>query len=229
MPFCFSPSNIMNFIQCPRKFAGTSIWKTIKYKPTKQKSRGMMLHEQIQDAMREMDKFDVIRKDTTLDAQYTYGAVQGVHDLRRMGYQLLIEHELCMTKQGQMVGWWDDKAFMRAKADAFLLHHDPNMYVQIIDIKTGKNHDKQNIQLRIEALMAHIIYQRQLVQYQYWYIDQGETEYGMIDFSKGLAPVMDLYDTMQEMQQSIKNNDFPATKNSLCRWCDFYRTENCDA
>lgn len=227
MAFVFSPSNIMVYRQCPRKFWGQSVAKLIKWKPSKQKSRGTLLHEQIQDAMRSPEKFDKVRQDTQLDVQYVYDRIMGVQDLRRMGYKLYIEHELCMNKTGVQVGWWDDKAFLRAKADAVLLHHDPNMYVELVDIKTGRKYDDTADQLRLEAVLAHVIYQRPLVRYSYWYVDQGETDEGVIDFRNGLAPVQDLYDTMREIGTAIKNNDFPSQRNNLCRWCDFYQTKNC--
>lgn len=228
MPFVFSPSSVMTYMTCPRKFWGQSIAKIIKWKPSKQKSRGTLLHEQIQDALRHPEKFDKVQQDTQLDAQYVYDRVSDVQEFRNMGHKLYIEHEMCMNKAGVQVGWWDDKAFLRAKADVVLLHDDPNQLVRVIDIKTGRNWDNNAVQLRLEALLAHIIYHRPLVRYEYWYIDQGETEEGVIDFRHGLAPVQDLYDTMREMGTAIKNNNFPCQRNNLCRWCEFHQTKDCD-
>lgn len=228
MAFVFSPSNIMVYRQCPRKFWGQSISKLIKYKPIKQKSRGIILHEQIQDALRDAKAFGKIREDTQVDASYVAGCVASVHSNRNYQYKLFIEHELCMNKAGVQVGWWDDKAFLRAKVDALLLHDDPKNTVRVIDIKTGRNWDQDHVQLRLEALLTHIVYRRPLVMWEYWYVDQGETVQDVIDFRNGLAPVQDLYDTMREMGMAIKNNDFPCVKNGLCKWCDFNKTENCD-
>lgn len=67
-----------------------------------------------------------------------------------------------------------------------------------------------------------------VVRYEYWYVDEGECVDGVIDFRNGLAPVKDLYDTMREMGRAIKNNDFPATANKFCKWCDFYQTKDCE-
>lgn len=228
MAFVFSPSNLMTYRQCPRKFWGQSISKLITHKPTKRKTRGILLHGQIQDALRDPAKFDKIQQDTQVDIQYVERLVDGIQDQRMLGYQLYIEHELCMNKAGQQVGWRDDKAFLRAKADVFLLHPDKRMPMIVVDIKTGRSWDKLHVQLRVEALLAHIIYCRPFVRYEYWYVDQGETEDDAINFSRGIYPVLDIYNTMREMGQAIKNNYFPATQNSLCKWCDFNNTENCD-
>lgn len=227
MSFAFSPSNIMAYMTCPRKFWGQSISKLIKWKPSAQKSRGTLLHEQIQDALRNADKFYDIRDDQ-FDVDYTYSRVQFVQHQLSLGYKLYIEHEMCMSKTGNKLKWFDDKAFLRAKADAFLIHDDLNRPVYIVDIKTGRNWDSANVQLRLESLLAHVIYQRPTVQWEYWYIDQGETEDGLIDFRNGLSQVQDLYDIMREMSLAIKNNDFTCKKNNLCRWCDFNQTKNCD-
>lgn len=229
MPFVFSPSNIMTYKTCPRKFWGTSLSKLIKYKPSKQKSRGMLIHEQIQDALRKPDKLAAVQEDTQVDIDYVRRCVADMEAACEDGYRLYIEHELCMGKDGARLDWWSDKAFLRAKADVFLLHPDVERPVLVVDIKTGRKYDNDHTQLRLEALLGHVVYQRPLVRYAYWYVDQGETEEALIDFRNGLAPVSDLYDTMQEIRTAIKNNDFPCKRNGLCRWCDFYQTENCDA
>lgn len=218
----------MTFLTCPRKFWGMSISKLIKYKPSTQKSRGTLIHEQIQDALRNPDKLAAVQDDVKVDMDYVRQCVAEVESARRDGYKLYIEHELCMSKDGAKVDWWSEKAFLRAMADAFLLHPDTQLPIIIVDIKTGRNWDTSAVQLRLEALLGHIVYQRPLVRYAYWYVDQGESEEAVIDFRNGLAPVSDLYDTMQEMRTAIKNNDFPCKRNGLCRWCDFYQTPNCD-
>lgn len=226
MPFVFSPSNYMTYKQCPRKFFGQSISRQIKYRPSKQKSRGIILHEQIQEACRNIKAFDKVRNDTEVDVAFAKEMVDSIWESKKTG-ALYIEHELCMDKAGRQVGWWDDKAFLRAKADIFLLPSRVDDAVRIVDVKTGKKWDDADDQLRLEALLAHIIYGRPLVSYEYWYVDQGEIVDGLIDFRNGLAPVQDLYDTIKEIGRAIKNNDFPAQENKFCRWCQWYKREEC--
>lgn len=228
MGFVFSPSNIMTYKQCPRKFWGQSVSRLIKYKPTKQKSRGILIHEQVQDALRDANTFGKLQEDIKLDVSYTGDRVASVHSDRNYGYKLHIEHEMCMSRNGARVGWWDNNAFLRAKADAFLLHDDKEKPVRVIDIKTGRCWDDDDTQLRIEALLAHIVYGRPLVTYEYWYVDEGETVGSTIDFRNGLDPVRDLYQTIGEIDRAIKNNDFPCQSNRLCKWCDFFQTINCE-
>ena len=53
MNFVFSPSNIMTYRTCPRRFMGQSISKEIKWKFSTQKSRGTLVHSSIEKAMQD--------------------------------------------------------------------------------------------------------------------------------------------------------------------------------
>lgn len=228
MPFAFSPSNMMTYKTCPRKFWGQSISKLIKWKGSKQKSRGTIVHEQVQGLLRNGWN-GAVDFDDKIDKTYLQCEVAFAREMMARGAKLSIEAELAMSKQGGKVGWWDDTCFLRAKADAILVPTTPDNAIYIVDIKTGRNWDKDEVQLRTEAVLAHVLYKWPKVMYSYWYVDQGESEEGIIDFTQGITPVQDIFDLLNEMNLAIKNNHFPCQQNALCKWCDFYKTENCDA
>lgn len=223
-----SPSNLATFRQCPLRFYGSSISKELPWKGTPQKSRGTVMHTAMERAMRAGWKDD-LPFDSQVDAGYVKRTVDEILDRRAHGYDLKIEHEMSMSKAGKAVDWWSVDAWLRAKADVLLLHPDPEKPVIIGDIKTGRVWDTDFFQLRVEALLAHILYQRTGVLLAYWYIDQGETETESIDFSLGLADVQDILDLMQEMKLSIRDNYYPAKPNKFCRFCGFDKTGKCDA
>lgn len=218
----FSPSNLANFQNCPRRFFGQSISKEIRWVGTKQKSRGTLMHTFMQNAVK-YGWPDTGMTDTTADASYTRAVVE---QLRSMNADRFIEHEMAMTAKGAACDWWAGDAFLRARADIFVLPKDDSPLI-VGDIKTGRNWDDSHLQLRIECLLAHIIYQRPVVRYQYWYIDQGETEEGLIDFRNGLDPVRDIYDLLRAASFAVKNNDFPATANKFCKWCQWHKQKEC--
>lgn len=221
---------MLTFRQCPRKWWGQSISKLLPWTPSKEKTRGTAMHERIEDALRDINAFKHVRADMQIDAEYTEQRVQSVHrNLGPGGYTLYIEHEMAMSKDGKPVGWWDDKCFLRARADAILMppKEYPTYPLYVIDIKTGKDYG-DTMQLRTEALLAHILYGRQCVRWEYWYVDQGHSTTDLIDFKYGLDKVRDIYDTIKEMSLSIKNNDYPCVKNKFCHWCGFNKTDNCD-
>lgn len=223
MAVVFSPSNLGTFRNCPRKFYGQSVSKELKWVGTKQKSRGTQLHSFVQQAVRNGWP-DTGLTDSTVDVGYTRAVVDS---LRSMPAEAFIEHEMAMTAQGKACDWWAGDAFLRARADIFMLPTDPNVPLLVGDIKTGRNWDDDHLQLRIECLLAHIIYGRPVIKYQYWYIDQGETEEGLIDFRNGLDPVRDIYDLLRQASLAVKNNDYPATSNKFCKWCDWYKKKEC--
>lgn len=225
MSFVMSPSNMQTYRQCPRQFYGRNIARTIPWTPSKQRLRGTEIHTEMEKMLRKGWRDDN-SFDSAVDISYTSAVVQSVRQMMADGYVLHLEHELTIRKDGAPVDWWNDRAFLRAKADVVLLHPDPTMPVLIGDIKTGRNYG-DDFQCRVECLLAHIIYRRPVVTYEYWYLDQGETEEGLIDFRNGLAPVQDIFDTMAEMRQAIKDSYFPARENKFCRWCLWYKKEEC--
>lgn len=188
----------------------------------------MTVHSDIEKCMR-LGWQDNISWDSTINTTYARKMVQEVQDRRRATHDLFIEHELAIDKAGNKCGWWDENGLLRAKADAIMLPRPncPQPVVWLIDIKTGKKWDDDDFQLRVEALLAHIIYQVPIVHYEYWYVDTGQTVWGDINFAEGLTPVQDIYDLMHDMLQSIKMQYFPRQPNKFCKWCAYYKTEKC--
>lgn len=223
----FSPSNLMQWQTCPRKFWGQSIAKLIKYKESAQKNRGMEVHTAIQNAM----KYGLDRVTAWPDGLNTYYVQDMVTECRKQmaeGAQLFIEHELVIDRGFRKApqGWWDENAYLRAKADALILPAT-SIPPLLVDIKTGKKWDSDDFQLRVEALLVHLIYDKDVVNYAYWYVDQGDTVDGSIDFRNGLGQVQDVVDAMKQMGIDLKLGTFMPRKNRFCKWCDFFETSNC--
>ncbi len=226
--FVFSPSNMSTYELCPRKFQGQSITKEIKWQATSQKSRGSLVHTGLDKAVRH----GIQAVSTWPEGVDPVYVTQQVNDTRRQvvsGAQMFIEHELTVNEQLKPTGWWDDDAFIRAKADLVVLPTPQETSLttaNVIDFKTGKHWDKNNFQLRVEALLLYLIYQRPIINYAYWYVDQGHTVEDTIDFRNGLHPVKDIIDLIKQMKQAIQDNYFPPKKNSLCKWrsgqCQLY-------
>ena len=221
----FSPSNLSTFLQCPRKFQGQSVTKELKWKATQQKSRGTLVHAALEDACKEGYESIHVWPEG-LDQDFVRDRVNLVRNMMSFGAKLHIEHEMCITEDGKATDWWDEKGMMRCKADAIIVPDAPSPLL-LIDFKTGKKWDEEDFQLRMEALIAHIFYKRQVVNYAYWYVDTGEVSSGTIDFNYGLTPVQDVIDAVHDARSAIAANNYPPTKNRFCKWCGFYNTEGC--
>lgn len=231
MPLVFSPSNLAVYRQCPRKFYGQSISGAIKYKPTAQKSRGIQMHEAVEKIFTYgWNDNSASMLDRTIDAGYVRQVHDMIWDKDAEGYIYASEYELCINQQGQSRGWWSKDGFMRAKCDVIMVpgRTAPQDRMAIIgDIKTGRKWDDDSFQLRMESLLAHIVFQKPVIRYEYWYVDEGFTVDGEIDFSKGLADVEDIYGLMKDARQAIKNNYFPPVENRFCKWCEWHKRKEC--
>lgn len=230
--FVFSPSNISSWTQCPRRFQAQSITKELPWKATAAKSRGSLVHTAIQKAMREGIQAVPSWPDG-LSVAYTQTKIQASRGLVAAGWTVDTEHELTITKDMQKApdGWWDNNAWLRARADAILLPPDPTVApVMLVDIKTGKIYDRDGFQLRVECLLAHIIFKAPVVQYSYWYVDEGQSVSDTLDFNAdGMNKCKDIFESIQKMQFAMDNNYYPATKNRFCRWCGLNNTQSCGA
>lgn len=225
MAFVFSPSNMNNYRTCPRKFEGQSITGEIKWKASSAKSRGTAVHNALEKAITEgIHTMPVIEG---MDAAFVTQRVTDLDLLKKAGVAVHIEHELVIDAAFKKAEWWDDGALLRARADALILPDDESLTPVVLDFKTGRKWDTDAFQLRVEALLVHLIYDRPKVAYSYWYVDTGETTDGVVDFTAGLSGVADIVTLMEEMQSAIRASRFPSRRNKFCRWCDFYRTPKC--
>lgn len=213
----FSPSNLGSYRDCPRRFQGQSITKEIKWKASAQKSRGMEVHEAIEEYIRTRDE-KFIPQDVNRD--YVRQRVASIPE----DATVLIEHEMAVDKKMQPAGWWD--GYLRAKADLIVIPKSAN-YLNIFDIKSGRKWDSDAFQLRIEAIIALSVFKRPVVNYAFWYVDGGESVEGTVDFTKGLWQVQDIITLIKNADMSLKNNYFPPKKNKFCKWCSFFETEKC--
>lgn len=227
MGFVFSPSNLGTYKLCPRRFQGQSITKEIKWKASSQKSRGTLVHNSIEQAVRK--GFDSVKGwPEGVDVDFLRNRFAQLSTITKaIPTKVLIEQELCITRKGRQADWWDDDTWLRAKADMVVLPENPELPVSIVDFKTGKRYDTDHFQLRTEAYLVHQIFGRKRIAYSYWYVDSGELDSDQLDFSAGLYPVQDILNLIEECQQAINSNYFMPSKNKFCKWCDFYKTTLC--
>ena len=227
MGFVFSPSNLMSYAACPKRFWGQSISKTIKWKASSQKSRGTLVHSCLQKAVDE-GMAAVKNWPDGLDGMRVQQVVDSLRALGEKGAKVWTEHEMVVGKDMKPAkrGWWDEDAFFRCKADVCLLSPEGSSAL-LIDWKTGRKWDENAMQLRAEALLVHLFHGAKRVTWSYEYVDTGETTRGVCDFTNGLAPVQDIVHLMKDARQAIKTGAFLPQKNRFCRFCDFHQTPLC--
>lgn len=226
MAFVLSPSNMATYRQCPLRFYGQTILKAMPWKETASKVRGTAVHSWLERVVKQ-GSLEGVALDELIDADYVRRSLYALSEYQHNGYTVFTEKELAMTKQGKSCGWWDETAFLRAKADVLCIPEDVSQPAILGDWKTGRKWDSDAFQLRVEAILIHILYGVTKVKCNYWYVDQGETVEETVDFTHTLADVQDIYDLMREMKLAIRDKNFAPTPNKFCKWCDWHQTEHC--
>lgn len=218
----FSPSNIGQFHQCPRKWWGQRE-KLLRWKPSPQKERGTAVHETLEQALKEGPQA-VQAWPTGLNAAYTQTTLQRLRGIAEAGATLYTEHEMCVNHEFKAAGFWDDDALLRCKADILLVV--PGQSALLGDWKTGRVYADSDMQLRTEALLVHLLYDVPTVYWALFYVDQGQTKEGRVDFTRGLAPVQDILNLMHDARAVAESGGpYRAKQNKFCKWCDWYHDD----
>ena len=220
-----SPSNLAQFQTCPLKFYGQRS-KMMPWKETPQKKRGTEVHATLEKALNEGVQAVPVWPDG-IKEMYTLTVLQRLKAIKDAGATLYTEHEMCVTPEFKATDWWDEFALLRAKADLLLVV--PGVSALLGDWKTGRIYEGMDFQLRTEALLVHVLYGVPVVNWSLFYVDQGQTKSGSVDFSKGIAPVQDVLDLIRVVQKTVgMGGPFYPKKNKFCKWCDWYHTEYCE-
>lgn len=220
MSLIMSPSNILNHMKCPLQ-AWAMREKLIPWKETPQKNRGTSIHSALEEACNTNfalpvlpDGCDSAYVSDTLNLISNTGAC---HKLK-----LFTEHAMAVNRKMKKVEFFADDVFFRARADLLMLNLNKRFAI-IGDWKTGKIYPESEDQMRLESILVTALYGVQVVHWKLFYVDQGKTKQGSVDFTKGLAPVKDLLDIMKDMQDLDRSNGpWVAKKNKFCKWCDWY-------
>lgn len=219
-----SPSNLSQYAACPKKFEGQRS-KRIKWKESPSKVRGIEVHAALEQAMKNGIGTVPAWPDGMNEA-YTLTILQKLRGIAEAGATLHTEHEMAIDEGFKPSGWWDDGTMLRAKADLLLVV--PGRSALIGDWKTGRMYADSDMQLRTEALLVHVLYAVPTINWSLFYVDQGQSKSGVVDFTQGLGQVKDILELMKSARTAVDNGGpFPAKKNKFCRWCDWYHTNNC--
>ena len=221
----FSPSNLSQYHLCPKKFEGQRS-KRIRWKPSPSKERGTAVHATLEKAMNEGIQAVPVWPDG-INEMYTLTILQKLRGIMAAGAELHTEHEMAVNHEFKPVGWWDSDALLRAKADLLLVV--PGQSALLGDWKTGRMYPDSDMQLRTEAMLVHVLYGVPVVNWSLFYVDQGQSKSGVVDFNQGLGQVQDILALMKEAGNAVEQGGpFPAKKNKFCKWCDWYHTEYCE-
>lgn len=219
-----SPSNILAHKKCPLQAWGQRE-KLIAWKESPQKARGTAVHSALEQAVKDKFKPPAALPDGCKPA-YISDVMRAMSlEAHMEKMQVMTEQSLAVNRAFKPTNFFADDTFFRCRADLLMVYPDKRGAI-IGDWKTGKIYDYSKDQMRLEAVLVYAVFGTPRVDWKLFYVDQGQTKEGTVDFSNGLGAVQDLLEVMQEMQALDKNNGpWSARKNPFCRWCDWYHTE----
>ena len=205
-----SKSQANLYMQCPYKWKKCYVDK-IRSKPSKAQMRGIKIHEKIEhfyknpkpDAdLKNLIRFEIQRvkdmmKDNTFDKKYFYPVFQ----------------ELKM--QNEELG-------LKGIVDAVFINPKDNKLI-VVDWKTGKYYPDKFDDYRFElAVYAELLKNSGKINEApgYWaiyFIDQDKLFFEKIDKKY----IDKMYETMKQVRQGIKEENYQAKENEWCYFCQF--------
>jgi CRISPR/Cas system-associated exonuclease Cas4 (RecB family) len=210
----FSRLNV--YEECPAKAKYKYIDKLNEGPKGKALERGSKIHKlaesylskklQVADMPEELDLFE-----------------EEFHELRKTkGLQL--EGQVAFNADWDEVDWFDDDVWVRLVFDgAAIIEENDKVIYRIIDFKTGKIRQKNELQLELYALAGFALQGVDIVRGELWYLDQGELVELEYDYDQ-----LDAIDKAWRARSDRMLNDRsfkPTPSTSACQWCPFTKSK----
>jgi len=225
--FTWSYTKFRDFRTCPKKFNEVTRLKKFSESKTPQLEAGDRLHE----AFRRRVEKD-LPMPTAFEEFNDWGdeAAKLIHP-----YQItLCEKEIALTRDLKVTGYFDVNVWFRGKIDLVKLvpNKKGNLVAYCIDYKTGKPQD-DIIQLALYAQCIFSSWSNVVgVRAEYWWTQIHDKSHEIFTREDMNGLWAELSPALQKMELAQTNNDYPATRNGLCKahcpvWtCEFNGRKN---
>ncbi|MDR1035444.1 MAG: PD-(D/E)XK nuclease family protein [Deltaproteobacteria bacterium] len=229
-----SPTGLKMFLQCPALFRARYVDKLFRPESNRWMERGTRVHSLIEGEL-------IGKEPDWTEERAVFGNMKSVFEVvdrfRDEGYQMYAEYESAMSREDGKVDWWDESARYRSKLDLLLVHPERHHAV-IVDWKTGKTPGDPFVQLAFNAMCVCPEVHENFFDAFFVYVDQGRAEHYKLSAIRGNAWVTDdkwkkqivvnhpdekygVRYFLEKVDAACAEDDFPATPNDKCRWCDW--------
>lgn len=199
-----SPSAILDFEGCPKRWHETKILKKYKFDVTEQITYGNEVHANLEA----YTKFK-----TPLPEHLEY--VAPLIDKCREDYVLCAELEVAIDENWKPVGYWDKTAMIRGKIDFVAVSKTEAL---IIDWKTGAR-KPDPFQLYIYGAMLYRILGVKTIAAGYAWLKTKERNTYLITQSNIEILLADITERIARMKEAYETQTFNARTSVLCCWC----------
>jgi hypothetical protein len=216
-PYVWSYSNLHTYETCPRQFHETKILKRWPEEKSEHQIFGDKVHAAMALALQSGEPLPL-----------EYAAYQPwIDKVMRTKGELLIECKWAITKDYQPTTFFSKTAWARGVADAVKVDLNPPEIAMVVDWKTGKSINVDELQLTLMALMAFIQFPKVLrVRAVFVWLREDEETNLVIDRSEMADQWAAIVPRVNKLQQAIVEENFPPTPNRLCqKWCSVLSCE----
>ena len=206
--FSFSYSKLKNYEICPRRYHEIDVKKAWPEERSEQLSWGDRVHEEMATAL---------RNDTELPAEYA-GYQPWIDKVNRTPGELLVECKWAITREFQPTAWFSPTAWLRSVADAVKIN---DMTALVVDWKTGKSLNVDEMQLTLTALVVFIHFPKVLrVRADFIWLPEDSQTTLVIDRSEAADQWAELMPRIKSLQKAVEDEHFPPKPNRFCQsWC----------
>lgn len=200
-----SPSGLLEFESCPKKWNLTKVRKLHKFEVTEAITHGNVVHEQL-------ERYVKYKEPLPEHLEYT---IPFFENLREQGVTLYAELECAIKPDWTPTDWWDKGCYLRGKVDLIGIKDDEAV---VFDYKTGKRKPDPT-QLKIYGAMLYHVLGLKKVRSYYMWLQTKEQDHFVIT-EDNIGEVTDEITTrISRMREAYDNKLFPARTSPLCGWC----------
>jgi CRISPR/Cas system-associated exonuclease Cas4 (RecB family) len=206
-PVPWSYSSLQQYETCPRRYYFTRITKEVSEPQTESTVHGNEVHRALERAVA-----------GTLPLADKYkGYAPIVDKLRASEGRKILEFKFALTKSLSPCDYWDPSVWVRGVLDVGILR--PTEAI-VLDYKTGKRKVDQD-QLRLFSLAAFSLWpQISTVKTGYIWLQSNKLDVESFAREDAREIHLDFATRVVRMENSEKNNSWPARPSGLCReWC----------
>ena len=199
-----SPSALLDFEGCPKRWHEVKILKKYKQEDTEYFAYGNEVHKNLE----EYTKYK-----TPLPEHLEY--VAPMIDKAREEFVLCAELEIAITEDWKPVGFWDKSAVLRGKIDFVAVSKKTAL---IVDWKTG-NRKADPFQLQVYGALLYHILGVESVAAGYAWLKTKQRDVYSIDGTNFQSIKDDITDRITRMKDAYEKQEFEARTGPLCCWC----------
>ena len=219
--FATSYTGMTEFQLCARKWAASKYFKTVKYVESEAMADGNRGHKTAENYL-----LNAQGKSLPVDPTYLPKVKRYCDHFIKSGAKILVEQEMCCTKDRKPCGWWDNKiVHIRGKGDVLMIKDRKLNYA---DWKFGKVKDDP-FQVEVMVALADLHYGDEFDEAdgKLIFVKEADPAKALVGLKKPItkADIPGIWDRISEitdkMEIACRDEVFPCSPNFLCKgYCD---------